>query len=71
MKQAMKKEENHHEKSLLGQFSELALGESLTVPVGRLSYVRNICTTFGMQWGKKFTTKVNRNEGVITATRTV
>lgn len=33
MKQAMKKEENHHEKSLLGQFSELALGESLTVPV--------------------------------------
>lgn len=56
-------------KSLLGQLSNLAVGEELTVPVSRSSYLKSICVSFGLQWDKKFSTSTNRDERTITATR--
>lgn len=67
----MKKiEENQQKKSLLGQLRNLAVGESMTVPVSRSSYLRMISTTYGLQWNKAFSTSTNREARTITATRT-
>ena len=60
---------NQRKKSLLGQLSDLAVGEKLTVPVSRSSYLKSICVSFGLQWDKKFSTSTNREERTITATR--
>lgn len=64
-----KKPENHPKKSLLGEVQKLNVGETLTVPVERLSYLKQICTTFGLQWDRKYTTSINREARTITATR--
>ncbi len=63
MKESIKKT------NLLGQLRTLSVGEELTVPVSRSSYLKSICVSFGLQWGKKFTTTINREERTITATR--
>lgn len=60
---------NQRKKSLLGQLSDLAVGEELTVPVSRSSYLKSICVSFGWQWDKKFSTSTNREQRTITATR--
>lgn len=60
---------NQRIKSLLGQLNALEVGEELTVPVSRSSYLKSICTSFGLQWDKKFTTTTNREQRTITATR--
>lgn len=60
---------NQRKKSLLGQLSNLAVGEELTVPVSRSSYLKSICVSSGLQWDKKFSTSTNREERTITATR--
>lgn len=61
--------ENQRKKSLLGQLNALEVGEELTVSVSRSSYLKSICTSFGLQWDKKFTTTTNREQRTITATR--
>ena len=61
--------ENQRKNSLLGQLRSLAVGETLTVPVSRSSYLKSICTSFGLQWDKAFSTTTNREERTITATR--
>ena len=60
---------NQRKKSLLGQLSNLAVGEELTVSVSRSSYLKSICVSFGLQWDKKFTTTTNREQRTITAKR--
>lgn len=61
--------ENQRKNSLLGQLRLLEVGETLTVPVSRSSYLKSCCTSFGLQWNKKFSTMTNRAERTITATR--
>lgn len=61
--------ENQQKNSLLGQLSDLEIGGQLTVSVSRASYLRAICSNFGLQWGKKFQVRLNRAAGTITATR--
>lgn len=61
--------ENQRKNSLLGQLRLLEVGETLTVPVSRSSYLKSICTSFGLQWDKKFSTTTNRMERTVTATR--
>lgn len=61
--------ESNKKPNLLGQLRTLAVGEELTVSVVRSSYLKTICVSFGLQWGKKFKTSVNREERTITATR--
>ena len=53
----------------LGNFPTFAVGEELTVPVSRSSYLKSICVSFGLQWDKKFSTSTNREQRTITATR--
>ena len=61
--------ENQHQKALLGQLSELPVGGIITVSVSRASYLRAICSTYGLQWDKKFQVKTDREARTITATR--
>lgn len=61
--------ESNKKTNLLGQLRTLSVGEELTVSVVRSSYLKTICVSFGLQWGKKFKTSVNREERTITATR--
>ena len=60
---------NQRKKSLLGQLNALEVGEELTVSVSRSSYLKSICTSFGLQWDKIFSTTTNREQRTITATR--
>lgn len=60
---------NQRKKTLLGQLRDLEVGEELTVSVSRSSYLKSICTSFGLQWDKKFSTTTNREQRTITATR--
>lgn len=64
-----KNAENQKKKSLLSQVRELNVGEKVVVPISRASYLRALCVTFGPQWDKKFTTNLNREAKIITATR--
>ncbi len=58
------------DKPILTALRELELGESVTYPIERTSYLRSACVTFGLEWGKKFKTSINRDSRTITATRT-
>lgn len=60
---------NQRKKTLLGQLRDLEVGEELTVSVSRSSYLKSICTSFGLQWNKRFSTTTNREQRTITATR--
>lgn len=60
---------NQRKKTLLGQLRDLEVGEALTVSVSRSSYLKSICTSFGLQWDKTFSTTTNREQRTITATR--
>lgn len=60
---------NQRKKTLLGQLRDLEVGEELTVSVSRSSYLKSICTSFGLQWDKTFSTTTNREQRTITATR--
>lgn len=57
------------EKPILTALRELEIGESVTVPAERGSYLKSACSQFGFEWGKKFTTTNNREERTVTATR--
>ena len=61
--------ENGMEKPILTALRELEVGESCTYPAERTSYLKSACTTFGFEWGKKFTTTTDRKERTVTATR--
>ena len=58
------------DKPILTALRELEVGQSVTYPVIRTSYLRSVCVNFGLQWGKKFKTTTNREERTVTATRT-
>jgi len=58
------------EKPILTALRELEIGKSVTYPMNRASYLRSVCVSFGLEWEKKFTTKIDRETKTITATRT-
>lgn len=64
-----KNAENQKKKSLLSQVRELNVGEQATFPISRASYIRSLCVTFGPEWDKKFTTRMDREAKTITAKR--
>lgn len=61
--------ETSPDKPLLAKLRELEVGQSLTYPARRCSYLKSVCSQFGFEWGKKFTTTNNRQDGTVTATR--
>lgn len=58
------------DKPILTVLRELEIGETVTYPAERTSYLRSACVAFGLEWGKKFKTKINREERTVSATRT-
>lgn len=47
----------------------MGIGESHDFPLEKTSAVRTDCMRYGMEWGKVFTTSVNRENRTITVTR--
>lgn len=61
-----KKDDN---KPMLAVLRELKVGESYIYPIERMGSLRTMCTDFGAQWGKTFSTKRDRENRTITVTR--
>lgn len=57
------------DKPILTALRELEVGQSVTYPAERSSYLKSACSTFGFEWGVKFSTSINREERTITAVR--
>ena len=55
--------------TLLGTLATLKVGGSKCFPISKLNSVRTACSSFGLQWGKRFTTNVVREEKVVKVTR--
>ncbi len=58
------------DKPVLSSLREMAIGDTLTFPISRASYIYSVCNRFGFQWEKKFKTATNREARTITVTRT-
>lgn len=56
-------------KPILASLRELEVGESITIPASRASYLKAVCSNYGFEWGKKFSTANNRANRTVTATR--
>lgn len=56
-------------KSVRGQLHELAIGEKVSFPADKTSYVRSSCTNFAFEWNRKFTTATDKVARIITVTR--
>lgn len=63
-------EENNKEKPMLAVLRDLEVGESHTYPIEKMSSLKTMCTNFGAQWNKTFSTKTDRPNRTITVTRT-
>lgn len=57
------------DKPVLPTLRELKVGESVSYPLNRTSYVRSVCVSYGLEWGKKFSTRINREDSAIVVTR--
>ena len=40
----------------------MKIGEEFTYPIQMMTSVRTVCTTYGLQWGKTFKTRIDREE---------
>ena len=56
-------------KPILTVLRELEIGESVTYPVERTSYLRSVSVSRGLEWGRKYKTSTNREKQTITVTR--
>lgn len=54
----------------LATLREMAVGDTATFPAHRASYIRSVCTRFGFEWSKTFSTSIHRDTRTITVTRT-
>lgn len=61
--------EQKNKKTLLGALASLEIGAYDDFPVKKLNSVRTACSSFGLQWGKRFTTKVDRETMTVRVTR--
>lgn len=57
------------DKPVLATLREMAVGDAVTFPIERTSYLRSLCATFGAEWNKKFSTKTDRIERTVRVTR--
>lgn len=51
------------------QIKALEVGEEVHFPVSRLTTVKPHASVFGLSMGRKFTTSIDREQGVITVKR--
>lgn len=57
--------EKSRRQTLLG----MGIGESCSFPLEKMTAVRSDCFRYGIEWGKVFTTAINRESRVISVTR--
>ena len=57
-------------KPILAQLREMKVGDTLNFPAEKRGSVKTMCSEFGFQWNKTFSTSINRQEKTITVTRT-
>lgn len=57
------------EKNITSTITALAPGSSCTFPTSKLRTVRATASDLGLQLGRKYTTKVERDKGLIRVTR--
>ena len=55
--------------TLVATIGGLRVGESVSYPVERANTVKNSCSSYGLLWGKRFRTKIDREARTITVTR--
>lgn len=53
----------------LSRLRNMIIGQEIEFPLSKLSNIRTMCSTFGMQWGVSFSTKSDREKGVVIVTR--
>lgn len=63
------KKENEATKPILTQLREMEIGDMLSFPAAKRGSIKTMCSEFGFQWGKKFSTSINRQERTISVTR--
>lgn len=61
--------EQQQKKPDLAILRELEVGEMHAFPLTRLASIKSSCTTFGLQWDKRFQTKINRENKSVDVTR--
>jgi len=57
------------EKSMLSQLKEMEIGDILSFPISKMSYIKGSCSNFGLEWGVRFSTSINREQKTIDVTR--
>ena len=55
--------------TIVAAIGGLRVGESVTYPVERANSVKVTCSTYGLNWRKRFKTKVDKEARTITVTR--
>lgn len=61
--------EETNEKPTLAILRDMRVGDKLSFPAEKLNSIKTMCSTFGFQWGKRFTTSMNRVNRTIDVTR--
>lgn len=61
--------EEVREKPIRQTMQEMEIGDTIQFPITSLNTVRVSCTQYGLQWGKRFSTSINRTESTIDVTR--
>ena len=62
-------EQKEQKKSMLGILSELEVGAMQSFPAEKTNSVKTMCSIFGFQWGKTFSTSINREQRTVEVTR--
>lgn len=62
-------EEQDKKKSIMPVLRDMKIGSKSVYPIKVMASVKTVCSTCGLQWGKKFSTQVDREAGTITVTR--
>ena len=61
---------NEKQKPFLSQLRELQVGDSITQPISKRSYVAVSATRFGVEWDKVFKVSSDRVNKTVSVTRT-
>lgn len=56
-------------KPILAQLREMEVGDVLVFPAEKRGSVKAMCSEFGFQWNKTFSTAINRQQRTISVTR--
>lgn len=63
------KEEGNITQAVQPQLKEMKVGQKIAFPIRRVGTVKNSCSYIGLQYGRKFTTSLDREKELIRVTR--